>query len=152
MSWSTRDLMTGLAEHLGQSGLVDWRPPPAVYAAPYSGPVAVFEQLPDGPDRAVAISVYLGPVSQGGLSDVLVGVQLLWRGPDVDSVRDDADAVYTALDGARHVTLGQDGRLVHTSLIERTSSAPLGLDDSGRRLRSDNYLITASRSTAWRPD
>lgn len=152
MAWSSLDLLTGLAEHLADGAGVDWRPPPAAYTAPYSGPVAVYETLPAAPVRAVALSVYLGPLSQSGLSDVLAGVQLLYRGPDPATVHTDADRAFDLLDGAKNLVLGQPGREIHAALIERQASAPLDLDGSGHRLRSDSYYIHASRRTAWRPD
>jgi len=151
VSWTT-DLLIGLAEHLETAGIVDWRPPPATYSAPYAGPAVFFRQLPDAPDAAVALSVYAAPAGDG-TADVTVGVQLLWRGGTDPTVVDGySDAAWELLHEAGPLTLGQDGHRVHLARIWRQSTADLQTDPSGRWLRSDNYYVIASRPTIHRPD
>lgn len=148
MAWNTTDLLTGLAEHLEAAGIVDWQPS-GIYTAPYARPVAVHDQLPASIDQAVALACYQGPLSADGLSTVIAGVQLRWRGNrDPRTVKAPADAARDLLDGAGGIALGP----VHIALIELRSSALLGQDESFRWERTDNYLITASRPTAWRAD
>ena len=151
MSWST-DLLYGLAEHLDAAGAADWRPPPATYSAPYSGPAVFFRRLPDSPDAALALSVYVSAPGIGD-ADTTVGVQLLWRGgTDPTSVDGYSDAAWELLHEASGLVLGQPGHRVYTTRIWRQSTAALSTDPSGRWLRSDNYYVIASRPTIHRPD
>lgn len=145
MGWSS-DLATGLAAHLDAGGVGTYEPSGA-YDPAMADPAITFQSLPDLPGgKAIALSFFF---PNGGTGGVTAVAQLHFRG-DEDPLSPDeiADAAWTLLDNAEHLTLGG----IHVALMYRQTSAPLGLDDSGRWTRADTYHLIADRpSTNW-PD
>lgn len=130
----TRDLLTGLRSEVAAGGLAT-----SVF---YKG-------LPTAPDRAIALT----PYSTDDEATVATGrfrVQFWFRGSvnqalDCD---DDADAVFNILHGLTDRQYGS----VHLVQCFRVSSVPLGIDESKRTQRSDNYeLYVDFPTTAARP-
>lgn len=148
MGW-TDDLIVGLAEHLATAGIALWDPI-GPYPANSAEPVITRQQLPAAPDRAIAISPYVDSSGDSpSTADVLVAVQFRLRGTtDPATVTDPADDLRTLLHCAENVTVGA----IRLAVIWRQSSAPLGCDETGRWLRSENYYIRASRRSPWQPD
>lgn len=147
MGW-TGNLLAGVAELLAAAGAGVWQPDGSAYA---DGDTAlVVGALPQGPARAVALSLY--PVTDHPvLNDVVVGLQARIRGAAAGDTRptsDTADDLYQALHGLRNLRVGG----IDVVQITRQSGAQLGPDASGRDERTENYYIQAARPTAGRID
>lgn len=143
MGWAT-DLLTGLAEHIDTAGIGTYDPT-GTYDPASTTPVITFQALPDQPVTAIALSYF----SPGGTGGVTAAIQLLIRGTEDPTSPDAlADALWTLLDNASGLLLGA----VHVALMYRQTSAPLGIDSSGRWTRSDTYLLIADRLSANWPD
>lgn len=142
------DLQNGLAEYVAAAGIASWDPVNP-YPLDDAGWVIVRDQVPDEPDRAIAVSVRIADANVTGLSDVLVAAQFVIRGDsDPTSPNLPTGALFALLHGAERLTFGT----VYVPLIWHQSGAPLGLDSNDRWSRSENYLIRTSRPSAWRPD
>jgi hypothetical protein len=141
MAW-TSDLLTGAAEYLAAAGVGVWSPT-GTYTDTDTG--IVIGRMPATPDRAIVLALY--DVDTTSLSHVLAGLQVRCRGPrtsDPRPVSDLADAVYEALHGAQHVTLGG----VRVPLIWRQSHAWIGADDNRREETASNFYLHAGRPSA----
>ncbi|WP_419704988.1 phage tail terminator protein [Promicromonospora sp. NFX87] len=135
------DLVKQVATILAAGTGWAWRPTGPAYTATETG--VYYGQVstaPDAPHRACGITPY-GPTDD--LSDVpgLRRVQLWLRGDkgDPDSADDLADAAFDILHGLM--------RVGGIHLMKRVSSAQLGIDGNGRRLRADNYEIQPELET-----
>lgn len=149
MTW-TRALLSGLAEHLADSGAGQWNPD-GIY--PKAGTVAItIGGLPAEPDTAITLSVYgVGPDGDDTYepdSQVLVQVRMR-AGQDPRIVDDLADAVFEALHGLSETVLATGVRLLQS---RRHLVAPLGVDGSGRWERADSYTMRVHRPSTHRPD
>lgn len=131
MSTWESDLLTGIAQYLEDQGV-------GVYATSY-GPTdtaIVFGEPPIDPNRVIALSLYSAqdhPVQN--LSTVRL--QVMFRGAPDNTLDagDLATTVFSALQGITHRTFGA----AHLVQCRRVSAVPLGVDDSRRNRRSDNY-------------
>jgi Bacteriophage minor capsid protein len=144
----TRDLLDGLALLLaaGDTPIATYDPDGASYAPTETG--VVFGDLPQAPDRVVALTAY-GVSDDAGLTDTVQGVQVRTRaGTDPGDVDDLADAVFDLLHGASDLTVGG----FPVVLIRRVSFVPLGVDGNRRHERSDNYYVTVRRPSPHRID
>jgi hypothetical protein len=141
MSYTT-DLLTGLATDLNAEGL-------ATYTGG-SGGTVFFKQLPTAPNRAVALTAY-GSEDEAAENLSTIRVQFMFRGnanaaSDVDEF---ADAVFMWLQGLQGRTYGS----VYLAHALRISTIQLGIDESKRSMRSDNYSLTCNLpSTSGRPE
>ena len=138
----TRDLLSGLATDLNTQGL-------ATFTGGAGGNV-FFKALPTSPDRAVSLTAYS---SQDEVTEALstIRVQFMFRGnpDDATDVDDLADAVFLWLQGLQ----GRDYGTVHVTHATRVSAIQLGIDDSKRSERSDNYSLTCNLpQTSGRPE
>jgi hypothetical protein len=138
----TSDLLTGLAADLNTQGI-------ATYSGGAGGNV-FFKSLPTTPDRAVALTAY---AAQDDATQNLstIRVQFYFRGVANNStdVDDLADAVFLWLQGMQH----RDYGTTHVAHALRISSIQLGIDDSKRSERSDNYAFTCNLpQTSGRPE
>lgn len=143
MSFTT-DLLTGLAGHLDAHGIGTYRADGGAYLA---GETAiVFAELPQTPDRAIALSDY--PVTDDpSLSDSVIGVQIRCRGlADPNDVKTIADGVFDLLHGATAFNVGA----VRVVEALRNSGVPLGQDENRRWETSENYYLTVHRASTNR--
>jgi hypothetical protein len=140
VSWQT-DLLRGLAQYLADAGVVAYAPSAAV--ATLTKPIVVGD-LPDKPDTAVGLRAYSG-TADDTTSDVVQPVQFWIRGRLTD-VADLSDALFDALHGAVHLTIGG----IRVTAARRVSSAPMGRDGAGREQQADNYYLDAHRPNRWR--
>lgn len=147
MNGFTTTLLTGLAQRLDADPDVDvvWRPT-GVYQA---GEAGVFiRAVPPSPDRVVVLSAY-AVTDNAGLANDITGVQVRCRGTRDPRVADDlADAIFDALHGAEHLTLGG----IAVPKVWRNSHAPIGVDANGRHETSSNYYLHVTRPSAHRVD
>lgn len=143
----TEDLVDGIAEILVGASLGAYRVDGTAYAA--SDTAITAKEMPASPDRCIVLT----PYSTGDMVDQPAGqvnLQVRTRGLagnalDADSL---GDSVFNALQNLTHVALGS----VHAVQIYRKSSIPMGMDDSKRWERADNYTIdTGVPSTSLRP-
>jgi hypothetical protein len=140
----TSELLVGLAGHLEVNGVGTYRGDGSAYLA---GETAiVFAELPQTPDRAIALSTY--PVTDDpSLSDSVVGVQIRCRGlADPNDVNGLADGVFDLLHGATAFTVGT----VRVVEAFRNSGVPLGQDQNRRWETSENYYLTVHRPSTNR--
>lgn len=133
MSTWESDLLTGIAQYLEDQGV-------AVYAASYAptDTAIVFGPLPIDPSRCIGLSLYSAQDHpKQNLSTVRL--QLMFRGaPDNTlDVGDLATQAFAALQGVE----GREFGTAHLIQCGRVSAVPLGLDDSRRGTRADNYEI-----------
>lgn len=143
---ATRDLLTGLAQMINDSGIAVYDPS-GVYTAGQTG--IIFKNVPTTPDRVVVLTAVpftdLTMVPAG-----LVLVQVRTRGLpnnplDVDDL---GDAVFDLLQGLRDQTFGT----VHIIQCLRKSSVPMGQDSSKRWERVDHmYTDLDFPATVNRP-
>lgn len=141
----TRDLLVGLAGELATAGVGSYTGSPVVN--PNTG--IFFKALPTLPDRCIALTVYSSS-DEAKVSLSHVRVQLWFRGKVNDSVDVDdlADAAFNVLQGLEDRYYGS----VHLVQALRVSSVPMGVDDSKRAERSDNYQIDLDvPTTSGRP-
>ena len=107
---------------------------------PTEAEIAVsYGTIPDAPDRAVGVRVYSTIDDPDLLSR---RVQLHIRGGRRQPFG--ADRIAGVLFAVLHDRPRGDGFVS----IQRTSAAPLGADDNGRELRTENYLITLDNQEA----
>lgn len=138
----TRDLLTGLATDMDAEGLAQYTGGP--------GGTVFFKQLPTSPDRAVALTVY-ATQDEPDENVTVFRAQFMFRGApnrgtDVD---DFADDVFMWFQGLRDRTYGS----VELRFARRVSSVQLGVDESKRSERADNYALTCNTpSTSGRPE
>lgn len=138
----TSDLLTGLAEDLNAQGL-------ATYTGGAGGNV-FFKALPTSPDRAVAITAYASQ-DDATMNLSTIRAQFYFRGDpnDATDVDDLADAVFLWLQGLQ----GRDYGSVYLTHALRVSTIQMGIDDSKRSERSDNYVLTCNLpQTSGRPE
>ena len=138
----TTDLLTGLATDMAAAGLGAFTGGP--------GGTIFFKELPTKPDRATAVTAY---ASQDDAAQNLsvIRVQFYFRGVpnSATSVDDDADAVFLWLQGLQ----GRQYGSVWVAHALRISTIQLGVDDSKRSERSDNYAFTCNLpETSGRPE
>jgi hypothetical protein len=143
MSW-TATVAHGLAEYLAAAGIAVYRPN-GIYRDDETG--IVIGAVPADPVRLVVLTPY--PLSDDvDQADSVLGLQVRIRSANGDprEALDLVDAVFDELHGATHLDLA--GALVH--LAERTASAPMNRDESGRYEHADTYQLTAHRPTPHR--
>lgn len=138
----TTDLLTGLATDLNAQGLATYTGGP--------GGTVFFKQLPTSPHRCVALTAYAA-TDDATQNLSTIRVQFLFRG-NVNSatdVDDFADPVFLWLQGLQGRTYGS----VFVAHALRVSTVQLGVDQSKRSERSDNYSLTCNLpQTSGRPD
>lgn len=108
-----------------------------------------YKEIPPEPDVAVGVTLY-GSVDNPTEALSVYRCQFMFRGSEDDSLSADnaADALGSALNGARGIDLGGGVRLV---VAQRRSFIPLPADEARRPLRSDNYALTVNTPpTAFR--
>lgn len=140
------DLLTGLAQYLHDNGAATYRPTGGYLA---DETAVVFGELPTSPDRVVALTVY-GAVDEGMVPLSQLRVQVMLRGSPNNSLDVGAVAgpVFDLLQGLEHLQCGT----AHVNLAQRVSRVPLGVDESKRSLRADNYAMDVDMpATAGRP-
>jgi hypothetical protein len=143
-SWTNR-LLTGLAQHLADTGFWTYRP-----TDPYqSGDVRpVFTgPMPSDFDEAVELNVY-DSTADPALSDIDVLAQLWHRGR-----RNDRDSVVAAADRAFELLHGCGGfelAGIPIVMVTQKSCLPVGVDANGRSQMSQNFRIRAIRPTPGR--
>ncbi|MGV9662580.1 minor capsid protein [Nocardia niigatensis] len=134
----TRTFVDALARYLASAGLARYEP-----TGPYldgSAPAVFFNQLPDSPDTAVAITVYDELFDRDDHNPDLF-VQLRWRAAGLDprDVDELADNASRALHDRTHIQLANGVRV----LLCRRRIRGLALPDSNARFeRSDSYVFT----------
>lgn len=138
----TTDLLAGIASYLEEQGVGDWSPG----VAPATGTLIAVEETPQGPDRVITLTEYQ-VTDDSALSDATIGLNVALRGDvnDTASVLDMRDAVFNALHGLEHFTVGAPGSEVRLNLVWRTSQTKLPPDENGRRRRSENYYMRVNR-------
>lgn len=140
------DLVKGLAQYLNDHGAGTYKPTGGYLAAETA---IVFGELPTGPDRVIAISVY-GSNDEGQVPLSQLRVQFMFRGNPNDTLDagEVADPVFDLMQGLEHLQCGT----AHINLSQRVSRVTLGADDNKRQLRSDNYALDVDMpATAGRP-
>jgi hypothetical protein len=135
MATSTRDLLTGLAQMIADTGIAVYRPT-GVYQPGETG--VTFKASPQNIDRCIMLMCV--PITDGAM--VPMGrwmVQAYVRGLPNDpmDVEDLGDAVFDLWQGATNITLGS----THAIQILRQGSVGNGQDDSKRWTRIDRYLL-----------
>jgi hypothetical protein len=136
----------GVAAILAAAGIGTYR----ADGSPYQlGETAiVFGDMPQQPNQVIAIATYAVSDDQF-MTDSTIGVQIKMRGTaDPFSVTGTAANIFGVLQDLHGTTLG-GVPVVH---MYRYSSIPLGMDDSRRRTRSDNYYAQVAYATANRTD
>lgn len=135
MATSTRDLLTGLAQMLQDSGIATYRPT-GVYNAGETG--VTFKASPQNIDRCVMLICI--PIKDGvaiPLSRWMVQAYIRGLPNQTLDCDDLGDAVWDLWQGAKGVTTGT----IHIIQMDRYSSADNGQDDSKRWTRIDRYLL-----------
>lgn len=134
----TSDALRGVAQHLAAAGLGAWS---TTIAYGPNDTAVVLKDLPDKPDRALAVVVY-------GLDlDVIdpaigVRVQVTSRAPGpADAVDILGDSVIAVMHSLHRAAWGD----LWVSRCVHVSTAPLGADEAGRHERSDNFRIITTR-------
>lgn len=140
------DLLTGLAQHLNDAGVGVYKPAGGYLA---SDTAIVFGELPTAPDRVIALSLY-------GFTDAITQnlssprVQVMLRGTPNNSL--DVGTLAVSVFGAMHALAGADYGTAHVVQCNRFSTVPLGVDESKRYERADNYLLDVNTpATPGRP-
>ncbi|MYW48884.1 hypothetical protein GT346_42665 [Streptomyces sp. SID161] len=98
-------------------------------------------RVPDGPDRAVGLTLY--PVADDDTTDAITGIQARLRaGTDPIDVLQLATDVFSVLHNRQHYEVVG----VHVALSWRQSQAWIGQDDRGRMEMVSNYYFRTVRS------
>lgn len=129
------DLLAGLATTANAAGLGVY--PYTAGATVPDGSAAVFlKDMPDQPDRCVALAAY-NPVDSPDQPTGSISVQMRFRGlaADVRDVDDLADAWFQFFQGLIYLPCGS----CEVQQILRKSSLPGGRDGSRRWERTDNW-------------
>lgn len=134
-SSTARDLLTGIAQMIADSGIGVYRTAGA-YAS--NETAVVFKSMPSSPDRAIVLTA-VPMTDQVFIPMGMVLVQARCRGVPGDplDVDDLGDAVFDLLHGLKAMTLGS----VHIIQCLRNSSVPMGQDSSRRSERIDHFYI-----------
>ena len=142
---TTNDLCRGLAQLINDLGIGVYRIGTAVYQP---GEVGVVIGLPTTTPPALIALLDYDTRDDPTSSDTVQSIQIRFRsaGGTADQANDLADAVFNALQGMWGQTVGG----VKVITAERSSSLPLGTDNSGRYERSDNYDLTIHRPSTHR--
>ncbi|MFK0062617.1 minor capsid protein [Streptomyces werraensis] len=134
------DLLRGVAELLDTQGVGTYD---ETGPLPAGATGIVLGRMPDGPDRALALTTY--PVADDDSTDSVTGVQVRIRaGVNPLDVLDLSDAVFNVLHARRSWT----ARGVRVEISWRNSEAWIGQDQQGRMERSANYYVRTVRSGA----
>lgn len=144
-------LRAGLAEWLAGQGVVTWSPTTPLGTGSITPPPLFDTSYPDSPDVAVCLTTYYTG-GDGKASDITSWMQLQVRtrgrrdGPSTDA--DDLDdAIAQQLLGHWPWTLPNGVRI---SLVEHTSSTPIGRDAAGRFERTTNWSIRVADPSTYR--
>lgn len=150
-SW-TNDLYLGISQFVNAAGAVTYLPSQQYRDANrnllpgVSEPVLWWGRTVDGPDRGVALMIY-ATVDDPVLADVEVRAQFRIRGTaDIRTVSLISDGLFTALHGLAQVSLGG----VAVAAVQRVSSVPLGVDETGRWQQTDNYSFRCTHPSVYR--
>lgn len=146
---ATDVFLRSMATHLVNLGLVRWNPDGAEYTGPTTLPALFFEQLPDKPDHAIALSAYNDDRSRDRDNPDFY-IQLRGRAPGRDPLATHAlmDRIFDALDdeekplNSSHILWGTTKVL----LCLRHIRGPLLSDGNNRWSRPDSYTITVNPS------
>jgi hypothetical protein len=108
----------------------------------------VSDQLPQSPDRAIAISTY--PVQDDATTDSIIGVQLRVRGKANDraSTKDILDGCFDTLHGIENTVWAG----IPIVRVWHQSGANLGPDTGNRLEATANYYIQCTRPGPNRED
>lgn len=130
----TSDLLAGVAQLLDTDGVATWNPT-GVYADNEVG--IVIGPPSQKPPSLVALATY-NSSDDPAAPDSIVFLQVRTRAPDDDprKVQDLDDGVFDSLQGLRATVNG-----IRVVYGRRNSSAPLGIDGSGRQERTSNYEL-----------
>jgi len=146
-SSTARDLLTGLAQMIADSGIGVYRLTGS-YAADETA--VVFKSMPSSPDRAIVLTA-VPMTDQVFIPMGMVLVQTRCRGVPGDplDVDDLGDAVFDLLHGLTDQQFGA----VHIIQCLRNSSVPMGQDSNRRWERIDHFYIDLDYApTTHRPD
>lgn len=146
-SSTARDLLTGLAQMIADSGIGVYR---LTGGYQPNETAVVFKSMPSAPDRAIVLTA-VPMTDQVMIPMGMVLVQARFRGVAGDplDVDDLGDAVFDLLHGLKDQTFGS----VHIIQCLRNSSVPMGQDASRRWERIDHFYIDLDYApTTNRPD
>lgn len=143
---ATRDLLTGLAQMIHDTGIGVYNPSGA-YTAAQTG--IIFKNVPTTPDRVIVLTaVPLTDMTMIPVGKVLVQVRTRGVPNDPLDVDDLGDAVFDLMQGLTNLSLGS----THIIQCLRNSSVPMGQDASKRWERVDHmYLDLDYPPTVNRP-
>lgn len=143
MTW-TSGLIAAVAQRLDDADVGTWAPDTRTPPGSTVSGIIVAGALPAEAESGIGLTPYsLTNRYNSLIADVTQPIQFWLRGT-LSYVDDTADAIFTALNGLRDVTLGD----VHCVLIELHSDMPQGVDRNGRLERAVNYDFWAMRQTA----
>lgn len=132
---ATRDLLTGLAQMIADTGIGVFNPS-GIYAATDTG--IIFKNMPSKPDRCIVLTmVPLTDMTTIPVGKVLVQVRTRGLPNNPLDVDDLGDAVFDLLQGVTDVTLGS----AHIIQCLRNSSVPMGVDSAQRWERVDHMYV-----------
>lgn len=136
------DLLTGIAEHLHDSGVVNWAGPGVAAATAGALPGLALRQLPPQPAFVVCLFDYRVS-AHARLSDATIGVNVRVRsdaGPSKASLV--SQQIFLALHaiGRFRFGIGTDHELAVTD-VQYQSETQLGPDSGGRHERSTNFYV-----------
>lgn len=132
---AARDLLTGIAQMIGTSGIGVYNPS-GVYAATDTG--IIFKNMPAKPDRAIVLTaVPLTDMTMIPVGKMLVQVRTRGLPNNPLDVDDLGDAVFDLLHGVTNTTMGS----THIIQCLRNSSVPMGVDGNQRWERVDHFYI-----------
>jgi hypothetical protein len=138
------NVLTGLAVYLAAGGLEATWNTTGAYTALQTG--IVLGNIPQAPDRIIALSAYGVGDDSPNLSDSRLGVQIRcrWGGSDPRPVDDLSDAIFSLLHGATHITLSTGAKIVQC--LRNSGPVSLGQDANNRWSSVSNYYLSL-----WRP-
>ncbi|MEV8600442.1 minor capsid protein [Streptomyces griseoviridis] len=138
MNTHDADLLQGAAELLATEGVGTYSPDDVL---PVDATGIVLGRMPDGPDRALALTPY--PVADDDSTDTVTGLQVRMRaGTNALDLVQLANAVFTVL----HNRQGWQARGVWVEISWRNSEAWIGQDARGRMEKTANYYVRTVRS------
>ena len=147
MSSFTNDLTAGAAAYVAAHSAVTltWTPS-GNYSPGAPWPITVGRMADQG--QVIAVNAW-GGVPDHRLADFMQPLQFKYRGNGTDSasVNTAADSVFDVLEMLTDVALNG----IHVVKVAMSNSIPLGIDEAGRYMRSDNWFFYCNRPNLGRP-
>lgn len=132
---ATRDLLTGMAQMIADTGIGVFNPS-GVYAA--TDTAVIFKNMPASPDRVIVLTaVPLTDMTMSPMGKMLVQVKTRGIPNNPLDVDDLGDAVFDLLQNLTNITMGS----THIIQCLRNSSIPMGEDSANRWERIDHMYI-----------